>query len=55
MLVNAIKPPIQLFAGWLVPAVKRWLDRKRTTNRYITKKTSMAGYKALYNGADYKV
>ena len=55
MIVNAVKPPIQLFAGWLIPAVKRWLDRKRTGDRYLTQATSMAAYKALYNGADYKV
>lgn len=55
MIVNAIKPPVQLFAGWLIPAINRWMDRKRTSDRYITQKNSMSNYKNLYNGADYKV
>ena len=30
MLINAIKPPIMLaLTGWAIPALKRWLDRKR--------------------------
>jgi len=55
MIINAIKPPIMVFIGWAIPALKRWLDRKRTADIYTTKKTSMATYKALYCGADYKV
>jgi len=55
MIINAIKPPIMVFVGWAIPALKRWLDRKRTSDVYTTKKTSMATYKALYSGADYKV
>lgn len=55
MMINAVKPPILLAVGWAIPALKRLLDRKRTNDRYITKKTSMAGYKVLYSGADYKV
>ena len=55
MLINAIKPPIMVFVGWAIPNLKRWLDRKRTGDMYITKKTSMTAYKTLYCGADYKV
>jgi|TARA_B110000285_G_scaffold227254_1_gene288257 hypothetical protein len=55
MIINAIKPPIMVFVGWAIPYLKRWLDRKRTGDMYITKKTSMTAYKALYCGADYKV
>jgi len=55
MIINAIKPPIMVFVGWAIPALKRYLDRSRTQDRYITKKTSMTGYKGLYSGADYKV
>jgi hypothetical protein len=56
MLINAIKPPIMVgLTGWAIPNLKRWLDRKRTMDTYITKKTSMTAYKALYSGADYKV
>lgn len=55
MIINAIKPPIMVGVGWAIPALKRWLDRKRTGDIYITKKTSMTGFKGLYSGADYKV
>ena len=55
MIINAIKPPIMVAIGWAIPALKRWLDRHRTGDIYLTKKTSMAAYKALYCGADYKV
>lgn len=55
MIINMVKPPIMLAIGWAIPALKRWLDRRRSSDRYITKKTSMAGYKVLYSGADYKV
>lgn len=50
-----IKPPIMVGVAVGIPALKRWLDRKKGKDRYMTKKTSMAGYKALYSGADYKV
>ena len=55
MMINAIKPPILVFVAWAIPALKRWLDRSKTSDRYKTKKTSMAGYKVLYSGGDYKV
>jgi len=56
MIINAIKPPIMVaLTGWSIPNLKRWLDRKRTSNAYTTKKTSMNAYKVLYSGADYKV
>jgi hypothetical protein len=55
MLINAVKPPIMVFVGYAIPALKRWLDRSRTNDEYKTKKTSMYAYKALYSGADYKV
>lgn len=55
MLINAIKPPIMVFVGYAIPALKRWLDRSKTKDRYKTKKTSMYAYKVLYSGADYKV
>lgn len=55
MMINAVKPPIMVGVAWAIPALKRWLDRKKTSDIYVTKKTSMTAYKVLYSGADYKV
>lgn len=55
MLINAILPYVGLTTGFLIPMIKRGLDRKFSGNPYKTKKTSMAGYKDLYSGADYVI
>jgi hypothetical protein len=48
-------PYVTLTTGFLIPAIKRKLDRKFGNDPYVTKKTSMAQYKMLYSGSDYLV
>lgn len=55
MLINSILPYVGLTTGFLIPMIKRGLDRKFSGNPYKTKKTSMAAYKDLYSGADYVI
>ena len=55
MIINAIMPYIGLATAFIVPALKRKLDRKFSSDVYKTKKTSFAAYKDLYSGADYVI
>jgi len=55
MIINAIMPYIGLATAFIVPALKRKLDRKFSSDVYKTKKTSFAAYKDLYGGADYVI
>jgi hypothetical protein len=55
MLINSIMPYVGLVTGFLIPAIKRKLDRKFGSSVYVTKKTSMAVYKDLYSGAEYVI
>jgi len=55
MLINSIMPYVGLVTGFLIPAIKRKLDRKFGSSVYVTKKTSMAMYKDLYSGAEYVI
>lgn len=55
MCINAVLPYAGLASAFIVPALKQWLDRKRTSDIYITKKTSMAMYKAVYTGNEYVI
>jgi len=53
MLINAVMPIVTLFTGWLIPFLFRWYDRKFTSDAYITRQTSMGGYKAIHLLAEY--
>lgn len=55
MLINVIKPFFMLIPGFAVPWLKQKMDRKWTNDIYSTKKTSMAGYKTIYLGGEFKV
>jgi len=55
MIINSIMPYVGLATGFIIPAIKRKLDRKFGSDVYVTKKTSMAQYKDLYSGADYVI
>jgi len=55
MIINAIMPYVALATSFIVPALKRKLDRKFGSDVYKTKKTSFAAYKDLYSGADYVI
>lgn len=55
MIVNSIMPYVTLTTGFVIPWIKRKMDRKFGSDPYVTKKTSMAQYKILYSGADYLV
>jgi len=55
MMINSIMPYIGLCTTFAIPALKRKLDRKFGSDVYVTKKTSMAMYKALYTGSEYVI
>lgn len=55
MIINAIMPFVALTTSFMIPALKRKLDRKFGSDVYKTKKTSFAAYKDLYSGADYVI
>ena len=48
-------PYVTLTIGFLVPAIKIFLDTKGTGNAYMTKQTSMIKYKMVYQGQDYLI
>ena len=54
-MINSILPYIGVVKGWIIPALKRKMDRSFGTDVYQTKKTSMALYKALYSGPNYVI
>lgn len=41
--------------GFGIPALKKKLDTKFSSDPYITKKTAMAQYKDLYSGSNYVI
>jgi len=45
MIINSILPYVGLVSAFLVPWLKRKMDRKFGDDTYVTKKTSMALYK----------
>jgi len=45
MIINSIMPYIGLVTAFMIPALKRKMDRKFGSDVYVTKKTSMALYK----------
>ena len=55
MIINAIMPFVALATTFIVPALKRFVDRKFSSDIYTSRKTSFAQYKELYCGADYLV
>jgi hypothetical protein len=55
MIINSIMPYVGLATAFVVPAIKQWMDRKFGSDIYVTKKTSMALYKALYSGNEYVI
>lgn len=55
MIINSILPYVGLTTGFLIPWLKRKMDRRFGDDLYDTKKTSMAQYKDLYSGADYVI
>lgn len=55
MMINSILPYVGLVTAFLIPEIKRALDRKFSKDIYKTKKTSMAMYKVLYSGANYVI
>jgi len=55
MIINSILPYVGLVTAFLIPALKRKMDRKWGNDIYVTKKTSMAMYKQLYSGAEYVI
>merc|ERR1719162_1846906 len=55
MIINSILPYVGLVTAFLIPALKRKMDRKWGNDIYVTKKTSMAMYKTLYSGAEYVI
>jgi hypothetical protein len=48
-------PYITLLTSWLIPKIKRSLDRGCSGNKWKTKKTGMAAYKNLYSGPEYVI
>lgn len=55
MIINSILPYVGLTTAFVIPWLKRKIDRKFGDDLYTTKKTSMAQYKDLYSGADYVI
>lgn len=55
MIINSILPYVGLTTAFVIPWLKRKMDRKFSDDIYTTKKTSMAQYKDLYSGADYVI
>jgi len=55
MIINAILPYSALAMGWGIPALKRKMDMHWGSNRYVTKKKTMAAYKKLWSGGDYVI
>ena len=55
MLINAILPYVFLLKGFLVKMIMRAWDNKFSGSPYKTRKTSMAQYKNLYSGPQYRV
>lgn len=53
MIINAIMPFVGVGMGWGLPALKRKMDMKWGSDRYVTKKKTMAAYKKLWSGGDY--
>jgi len=55
MIINSIMPFVGLATSFIIPGLKRKMDRKFGSDEYVTKKTSMAAYKDLYSGPDYVI
>jgi len=55
MLINSIMPYVGLATSFVIPELKRKLDRSFRGDIYKTKKTSYAAYKDLYSGSDYVI
>ena len=55
MVIQCIMPYVTLTVGFLVPAIKSYLDTKGTGDAYVTKQTSMIKYKMVYQGQDYLI
>ena len=53
MIINSIMPYVGLATAFIIPWLKRKMDRKFGNDVRVTKKKSMAQYKDLYSGPDY--
>lgn len=53
MIINAFMPFVGLATGYFIPKLKRKMDMKWGSDRYVTKKTSMIAYKKVWSGGEY--
>jgi len=55
MIINSMMPYAGLCTAFVVPFLKQKWDRKFGDDKYETRKTSMAMYKATYTGSEYVI
>jgi len=55
MIINSILPYVGLVTAFVVPGLKRKMDRKFGNDVYVSKKTSMSAYRDLYSGPEYVI
>ena len=55
MILESIKPYGVVTGFWFLQTSLRWFDRKFTSNRYITRNSSMAIYKMFHSGIEYEI
>lgn len=55
MIINSLLPYVSVLSTWAPKFLLRMIDRKFSSDIYVTKKTSIAVYRDLYSGNKYEI